>query len=533
MNQVEVKRKQIQFLAYALAVINVWVFGRKLGNNGLAYLTAALLVFAFFWIFTGKNIPDRMGKLLRGRSAKGQYKNVSKMRRNMMLFQMAAGLLAALFCTAVGYTVLEKVFRVPYGSMILWILCPALFFRCIQSVFLGCFQGEGSEMPSAVSCVLRQVFYLGLGLLFLGIFGNYGEKVSLLLKRDDFTAMYGAMGVALGILISELLVTLFLFVIYRGSMSGRRENENGMKGTDSFAGQIGSLFPGIGGDILRQLLFLLPLWLGLILFQRQSQDIYASAEQYGVFAGRYLVTLLFPTSILYAGMLSCIARTCAHLKKKEDRFAKSVFQAGMQGVFLHGMFFTIVTAVLALPIAQTLDNTVSTQLADMFAKGSSIILWLLLLLYCSEILKMTGKGYLVLAGYGIMDIVFVIAETVLLNLENAGSLSIVLGSVISMACGAVFLCVIVCLQMKTWPDALRSLAIPVGCSLACGLLAFGLEKILLPHLGAVVTILLELVITLLLYWFLLIMLRCFKGSDFSYIPCGRLMRKLGKILRLI
>ena len=106
MNQVEVKRKQIQFFAYALAVINVWIFGRKLGNNG-----SALLVFAFFWILTGKNIPDRMGKLLRGRSAKGQYKNVSIMRRNMMLFQMAAGLLAALFCAAAGYTVLEKIFR--------------------------------------------------------------------------------------------------------------------------------------------------------------------------------------------------------------------------------------------------------------------------------------------------------------------------------------------------------------------------------------------------------------------------------------
>lgn len=151
MNQVEVKRKQIQFFAYALAVINVWIFGRKLGNNWLAYLTAALLVFAFFWILTGKNIPDRMGKLLRGRSAKGQYKNVSKMRRNMMLFQMAAGLLSALFCAAVGYAVLEKVFRIPYGSMILWILCPALFFRCIQSVFLGCFQG--GRIGDALRCV--------------------------------------------------------------------------------------------------------------------------------------------------------------------------------------------------------------------------------------------------------------------------------------------------------------------------------------------------------------------------------------------
>lgn len=92
--------------------------------------------------------------------------------------------------------------------MILWILCPALILRCMQSVLLGIFQSEGSEMPSAVSAILRQVFYFGLGLLFLGIFRTYGEKVSLLLKKDDFTAMYGAMGVALGIVISEVLVLI-------------------------------------------------------------------------------------------------------------------------------------------------------------------------------------------------------------------------------------------------------------------------------------------------------------------------------------
>ena len=96
MNQVEIKRKQIQFFSYCLAGINVWVFGKQLGNNGLAYLAAAFLVFLFFWILTGKNVPDRLGRLLRSRSAKGQYKNVSKMRRNMMIFQIAAGLVGAL-----------------------------------------------------------------------------------------------------------------------------------------------------------------------------------------------------------------------------------------------------------------------------------------------------------------------------------------------------------------------------------------------------------------------------------------------------
>ena len=64
---------------------------------------------------------------------------------------------------------------------------------------------------------------------------------------------------------------------------------------------------------------------------------------------------------------------------------------------------------------------------------------------------------MVLLGYGVMDLVFVITSTVLFKMENAGILSIVLGSVIGMAAGAVCLCVILSLQRKTRPDALRGL----------------------------------------------------------------------------
>ena len=172
MNQVEIKRKQIQFFSYCLAGINVWVFGKQLGNNGLAYLAAAFLVFLFFWILTGKNVPDRLGRLLRSRNAKGQYKNVSKMRRNMMIFQIAAGLVGAVLCSALGYFVLEKAFRIPYGSMILWILCPALILRCMQSVLLGIFR----------KCLLRYLlscdryFILDWAFCFWVFFVPMGKK---------------------------------------------------------------------------------------------------------------------------------------------------------------------------------------------------------------------------------------------------------------------------------------------------------------------------------------------------------------------
>lgn len=532
MNQVEIKRKQIQFFSYCLAGINVWVFGKQLGNNGLAYLASAFLVFLFFWILTGKNVPDRLGRLLRSKNAKGQYKNVSKMRRNMMLFQIAAGLIGAVLCATLGYFILEKVFRIPYGSMILWILCPALVLRGIQSVLLGVFQSEGSEMPSAVSGILRQVFYFGLGLLFLGIFRTYGEKVSLLLKKDDFTSMYGAMGVALGIVISEVLVLIFIFVIYRGSASGRREAETGMKGTDTFFSQIRSLLLSMGGDIIGDLLLYLPLWAGLILFQKNASDIYAAADNYGVFIGRYLNTMILITMLLCTGILPGVAKAGSHIRKKEERYAKNAMQSGIQGVFLYGMFFTVWIAVLAVPLAQVIDNSVGILLGEMFMKGSSVVLWFLLLFYCTQFLKLCGKNHLVLMGYGVMDLVFVIMTVVLLQMENAGIQSIVLAGIIGMAVGAVFLCVMLCLQRKTWPDGLRGLAIPAGCCCACGLLAFGLEKLLFPHVGALITVISELIITLLLYWFLLLLLRCLRGQDFQYIPGGRLMRMLGKMCRL-
>ena len=89
MNQVEVKRRQIQSFSYVLACINIWVFGKSIGDNGLGYLAAAVLVFALFWVLTGKNLPDRMGRMIRARNARGKIRIETRMRNTKMLFQNA------------------------------------------------------------------------------------------------------------------------------------------------------------------------------------------------------------------------------------------------------------------------------------------------------------------------------------------------------------------------------------------------------------------------------------------------------------
>lgn len=100
-----------------------------------------------------------------------------------MIFQIAAGLVGAVLCAALGYFVLEKAFRIPYGSMILWILCPALILRCMQSVLLGIFQSEGRK------CLLRYLlscdryFILDWAFCFWGFFVPMGKSQSSPEKR--------------------------------------------------------------------------------------------------------------------------------------------------------------------------------------------------------------------------------------------------------------------------------------------------------------------------------------------------------------
>lgn len=53
------KKKTDTVFSYCLAGINVWVFGKKLGNNGLAYLAAAFLVFCFFGY-----LPVKMSRIV-------------------------------------------------------------------------------------------------------------------------------------------------------------------------------------------------------------------------------------------------------------------------------------------------------------------------------------------------------------------------------------------------------------------------------------------------------------------------------------
>lgn len=530
MNQAEIKRRQAECFSTILTLITLAVVAHVTGINGAAYLAAAYEVFWLLWIIVGGNAAETLGRLLRVRNSKGQYKNALKMRRSVLLFQCVLGAAGSLLLLFGADRLAKVLFGMQYSSFILAVLAPAFFFRTISSVFMGFFQGEGTELPTAASSVLRQVFILGFGLLFGNMLGNYGNKVSRLLLQENFTAMYGGVGIAIAIGLTEVFIVIFLLLIYRGTKRpGKKLQEDGMRFTDSFFDSIRIFCISRVGQMGIQLLSFLPCFLGLLFLLKSTEDIDLVHIEYGAYLASYVVVCGILTALIYLVSLPVTGKVFLHLRKEEQRYAKAVFQSGTHICVIHGAFTSMALTVLASQAASLIAGEQTDGVAKMFAYGASVILFFSLALYFGRVLILAGRKFFVMGVLAVCNVIFVICITVFLNTQKMSVDALVCGGMIAVGVCGVLLGILACKQLRCRFDWLQVFILPVGASCVSGLIMMLLSKLLTPHVGAFVTILVSFLLGGGLYWILLIVLRNFKEHEMEIVPGGRIINMIGQL----
>ena len=532
MNRAEIKRRQIQLITFVLGLVNLWIFGKKISDAGVAYLVAALFSLSFVWALTAWPVSDALGRILRSRNVKGQYKNAEKMRKCIMLFQGILGAVFSVTLFACAGFLADKVWHLPYCKSLIMVLAPVLLFRTVNAVLLGIFQGEGNELPTALSGLLRQVFILVFGSLLVNSLGRYGAKVSALFGQNAFTMMYGGLGVVTGILIAEVLVTVFLLLIYRSVLKkGQGKEAESMKVEDSFAGQVRTLYVSMGLPLLCGLLKLLPLWLGLILSQKNLQNDIA-AESFGVYAGKYLILCGIPLCLLAAFLLPVAVKAAERSRNGDHRVARNAFQICTKGLMVHGLFFSVYFAVMAGQLAGLFSKTNVEILKNMMMWGSFGILFGLLALIALRVLNVLGKNTMVLACLAGYNVVFILAASIWFKGDSAGVLSLVYASVISVCVLGVSAVGLVFGYLRCRTDLLRMVALPAACACVAGLLCFLLGKVLTPHLGNGATLLVTFVLALAVYWMGNLLLRVFGRQELNMVPGGKVLAAIGQLLHV-
>lgn len=520
-------------MAAFLAFVTFMIIAGLTGYSGVTYVAAAMEGYAFLCLAVCGGLSDALGRVLRIRSAKGQYRNAGAMRRNAFIFQAACGLLGTVLLLCGAELIAVRLFRTQYSSALLMIFAPAVLLRSLSSLFAGYSRGEGAELPAAVASILRQLFLLGFSVMFSRMLGDYGDKVSRLLPYANATAMYGGIGVAIAVALAEAFVALFLFLIYKGSRRKKnREFQEGMRTTDSLADSVRILSANRSAQIGLELLVLLPMLLGLVFWQKAMDSSEDAAIQYGVYIAGYGVVCGLVVSAAMLPLISMCGRIIGLLRKDEIRFAKSVFQNGVHMGVVYTAFPAAFVTLMAEQIGAVFCGEQAAVAAKMLRGGASVVLFVTLSLFFARLLIQTGKRYLVMGVVAVADVCFIVAVTVFLSAGRVGILSLVYGGM--LVCG------VICIVLGAFAfrvfrqrvDWLQVFIVPVAVACVAGLIAMLLGRVFVPHLGNLFTTVICLILTYALYWVILLLVRNFREQELEVIPGGKLLGVLGQMLRV-
>ncbi|MCM1568912.1 MAG: hypothetical protein NC081_05620 [Roseburia sp.] len=531
MSKMDVRRKQVEFFSAALAVLILWIFGERVGEYGIAYLTGALLCMAALWTMIGVHLAEALGKMLRSRNARGQYRNAAGSRRNIMTLQGAFGLLGSLALLFLAAPIAQGLIGMAECTLIIRVLAPYLFLHTIASVLKGYLLGARAELPVCIGSLLRQALILFFGLLLEGRFHAYGDMVSALLGPRKFSYMYGVVGICIGFSLAELVEILFLFVMYQrfGKMSYKQEAE-GRRITESFGTHLRVAYGYRWPALLMRALELLPFFAGTCLFMQKQTDKNTAVVNLGGFFGGYLAQCGFIVLLSAGLLLPVCTRIVSLMRKEEQRYARSCFLGGLHAGIVHALFWSVLLMVLAEQAGELLP--LGGQLTGrLLAQGAALILPAVLCFYFFRLLTGFGGQYLV-AGIKVVGAIVFVAVFLILSGNGQGIQAMVPGLLISAVIECLLSGFLVFRQLRAGADLLLCGVAPTGAVCGVGLLCLLLKKLLMPHLGAMVTMAICVVCGGFVYWSLLILLRNFKEEELEIIPGGKIIRAMGEMLHI-
>lgn len=545
MNQLEIKRKQIVCYTHIIGLIGLMGMGKLLGDNGLCYLAAALECVSLFTLLLTAGSADVIARLQKNRRNKGQYKGVVRMRGQLLLLQGVTGLLLTVILLLLADPLAEKLFRVPYSAAALKILAPVIVIQALDAVLLGYFQGNGSQMPALISAVLRQGFFLVFGSLFGKLLAGYGDKVSGLLKNSNYGGMYGAMGVALGILLTELLVLLFLFIIYMGSdrKADAQKSQEGLRKTESMGDTVRLYYGTCWQGIFIALLAMLPVLLEAALYLRAgiqlSQSVSAvnpesglpivTAEAfiagYGSFFGKYLLLCSVFILLLAARSLSIYGRLYAAIRREDARQSRDMASAGLHFVWTAGLFLTVTMAVTAPQMAAGFFPGRDEGVEQLLKAGSVMILLCGLIILFSMLLLSYGEQYLLMGALCIWLILNVILQKLFVKACQYQVIGVLYGLLVSAGILAVGLAAYMIWRGRFSREYIRILGVPLISAGIAGLVMMLVTKLLSAHLGSLVCLLVAAVLGVIVYGLILILTKNIREYEMGALY-GKQARKL-------
>lgn len=506
-----------------------------IGEKGVAYFSIANEIYILVGGMFTYGLSKAVYVLVKFRIKREQYRNADKVLHGALLLAAIIGIVTGLLVLVAGEWIVGKVIKLPLAGLALGMIAFSFIFQLLTGVFRGYFEGNGSRVPTMHSIVLKSFIMIPAGLISAVLLYQYGVKVSALLKVEDYAASYGAMGAAIGILVTSIigfLHMLILFFIYHGNIKkqiARDLQKNQDKRLNIFHMLIGTAVPFAGYAVFFRMI---PLLDGIFFIRTAGEGIDA-AQLWGNYYGKYLVVIGIICFLVSLGGTGQIKRIIYYIDREELRMAREKMSALVHQTALISIPAAIFTAVLSEDILNLLFKGNNASTALLVAFGSIIIiLFAFSGLFTEMLVRLDNMRYVI--GYEAIALVIHIVLVILL-LKNTGlSLTaVVISNVISFAVLMVMGFWFVSRRLQYRQEWIHTFAFPVVAAAISGIAVMLLNRLFTSFAGTTIALVVSLPLGIVIYMVLLIVTKAVTEKELENMAGGRILLTLGRWMKLM
>lgn len=522
-----------RFISYILLLAGRLPLYYVIGQEGMAYYAIGAELTLLAGGVVGYGLKEACTVLIRYRTRREQYKNAGKIFHGALVLAFAAGLVFMVLLQLGCQWFVGEVLALPLAVMGVRMALLAVPFLTVAGVFCGYFQGYGMRAPGVHADFIFAVVFTVSACIGGAWWMDYGDKVAGLLHEERFRYVYGAVGAGAGLVIASFFsffYLLILYLVFRRSLekTGTREYARNQEGK---AQVYRAIFGSGGFYVLFYLVFYSAVPIKEVLYFAMKKDMEQAVVRYGMYYAGCEI-LILSLILLFGAFFYMAVRKIAYFKEREDyRMARERL-----GILIHHgtavvMMTAVLTAVLSEELLGMMLGKQGEGLAAALQTGCVCVVFGTFAVFMVVLLLRMQRGTLVVAMGGAASVLQMILTVVLLKLPIDGILALAFGTLgfylILAAGGFVF----VSHELQYRQDWIRQVAVPSAVAAIAGVLVLLLKKALLPAVGRELTVLICLILGICMDLLLLFLSRNLREEELSGSVSGRVVLRLGQLLR--
>lgn len=509
-------------------IISVRIFG----DMGAGFCSVPTALYFLVYISFVLAVQKSVYIMVRLRARRSQFLNAeNNMKRSFRVFSLI-GLLLALMIGFGSYYIAKNLLGAGKVYFQIIIVAVSTAVLCSQGVLRGYLQGLGYTKPIVIADVLISGTAFFSGAIISWFMYDYGKKVNNLFHGDEYSAIYGASGMVIGLLIGSIVGLVQIIISYK-----LRKNEITdivKNGAPRYLDNKNDVYTGI-----RPILYLYasPVFMCIVdnifynVFQIRSGSYDGMIAVYGSFAGRvipFVILLAFLCCIPFVKMWN---RVMARIERDELEGARERFKRLTH--FTYMLLAPVATALFVSSdlIQVALFSKINTDIGGLFQLGAIMVFFLSLGIMASWHLNHMGKNVLLAICLSVAWAVHIGLLILMLLILDMGINGVVISQLIAFVVYDIA-CMFMLLKMfKLRGNPLGNVGIPLLASAFSGLILLAENKLLSNVIGEVLTLVIGLVIYFVVYMILLIVLKGIRTHELESVPFGKLFIRLSAKLQ--